>query len=190
MIGHIAGTIIHTDESFVIVSAHGVGYKIYATKDHLRKLDKTSEAVSLWTYLAVRDDALVLYGFENKNTLDFFELLITISGIGPKTALGILNTAEDINTLRKAIGAGDLGHLVKISGIGKKNAEKIILELKGKLGISEGADITLRDEVDALEALKALGYGHREAREALQEISKEISDTGERIKAALKILGK
>lgn len=190
MIGHVAGTIIYTNETFVIVSSHGVGYKIHATKDHLRRLGNANEAVSLWTHLVVRDDALVLYGFENKDTLDFFELLITISGIGPKTALGILNTAEDVGTLRKAIGAGDLGHLVKISGIGKKNAEKIILELKGKLGVSDGTDITLRDEVDALEALKALGYGHREAREALQEIPKEISDTGERIKAALKILGK
>ncbi|MFA6446210.1 MAG: Holliday junction branch migration protein RuvA [Candidatus Paceibacterota bacterium] len=189
MIGHIAGTITYIGETFAIVSAHGVGYKIYATKEHLERLRKESEAVSLWTHLVVRDDALVLYGFENKDALDFFELLITISGIGPKTALGILNTA-DINSLRKAIRSGDLAHLVKVSGIGRKNAEKIILELKGKLGISDDADISLRDEVDALEALKALGYGHREAREALQEVAKNISDTSERIRAALKILGK
>jgi Holliday junction DNA helicase RuvA len=115
---------------------------------------------------------------------------IGISGIGPKSALGILNVAT-VPSLRKAIISGETAHLTKVSGIGKKMADKIVLELKGKLGVGEEShETTLRDEVDALEALKALGYKHHEAREALKDIPSSIGDTGERVKAALKILGK
>ncbi len=118
-------------------------------------------------------------------------MIITISGIGPKTALNVLNISS-VQALKNAIKKNDIAHLVKVSGIGRKIAEKIVLELKDKIGVetSDYGDITLRDEIDAIEALKSLGYSQRDAREALKDIDKSITKTGDRIKAALKKLGK
>lgn len=189
MISHLTGSVANTNERFIIISVGGVGYKVFTTPETIAKAKK-SEVISLWTHLAVRENALDLYGFISKDDLAFFELLITISGIGPKTALGILNTAT-VSSLRQAITSGETAHLVKVSGIGKKIADKIVLELKGKLGAEIESDSgNIRGEVDALEALKALGYRHHEAREALKEVPNTVTDTGERIKAALKLLGK
>jgi holliday junction DNA helicase RuvA len=189
MIAHLSGTLIDTDERFLVLSVSGIGYKVFTTAETIAKARKL-EALSLWTHQVVREDALDLYGFFTKEERSFFELLISVSGIGPKSALGVLNVAT-IPSLRKAIASGETGHLTKVSGIGKKMADKIVLELKGKLGVDDEADeIALRDEVDTLEALKALGYKHHEAREALKELPASIIDTGERVKAALKILGK
>ena len=117
-----------------------------------------------------------------------FELLITVSGIGPKTALSILNVASP-TTLRQAVGSADPSYLTRVSGIGKKNAEKIVLELKDKVSYSE-VDTTLntRGEGDALEALVSLGYSERDAREALKKVSKETKDAGERVRQALRVL--
>ncbi len=137
----------------------------------------------------MREDALDLYGFLTEEELNFFEMLISISGIGPKTALNVLNIST-VSTLKRAISTNDTSHLTKVSGIGKKVAEKIVLELKDKVGSSDENDISLRDEIDAVEALKALGYSQRDAREALKKVEKNIVKTGDRIKEALKILGK
>jgi Holliday junction DNA helicase RuvA len=134
----------------------------------------------------VRETALDLFGFIDKETLELFELLITISGIGPKTALGILNVASP-SMLRQAVAEQDTSYLTRVSGIGKKNADKIILELKDKLVVTE-SDIDLRGEGDALEALVSLGYSERDARDALKKVSKDVSDTSERVKLALKQL--
>ncbi len=194
MITHIKGTIIDKEERSLVVDVNGMGYKVFATAATVEKA-REGAAIALWTHLAVREDAQTLFGFPSKDELGFFELLISISGIGPKTALGILNVSSVAN-IRKAVLTGDTSHLTKVSGVGKKIADKIVLELKGKFGAEHGGDgISLRDEVDALEALKALGYGHKEAREALKEVAKaagkagkEIKDTGEKVKAALKLL--
>ena len=191
MIGRIEGKIVHRDLRFVIVDVSGIGYKVYGTHSITSKTG-SGEKISLWTYLAVRENALDLYGFTTKEELDFFELLISVSGIGPKSALGILNIAT-IKTLRQAVSSGDTSHLTKVSGIGKKNAEKIVLELKDKL---EGLELEdgmgsdhIKNEVDVIEALKSLGYSQMEAREALKKVSKDIVATGEKVKQALKILG-
>lgn len=193
MIYHLEGKIIHTDERFVVLQANGVGYKVFTTSETLHTLKhKPNESAGLWTYLAVRENALDLYGFLGKEELEFFELLISnVSGIGPKTALGILNVTT-IKNLRQAIGTGESAHLTKISGIGKKVAEKIVLELRDKIGFldSEKDTSEMRDESDAIEGLKALGYAEREAREALKKLPKEISRPSDRIKHALKLLGK
>jgi holliday junction DNA helicase RuvA len=132
----------------------------------------------------------LLYGFLNIDELDFFELLISISGIGPKGAIGILSVI-DVGTLISAISSGDTSYLTKVSGIGKKSAEKIILELKDKVGILDSGDYSdqLREETEAIEALKSLGYRSQEARAALQKVSPEISGTSERVREALRVLG-
>ncbi len=185
MIGHLKGTVIHQDLKSVILDVNGVGYKIYTNTSILDyHKEKTLE---FWTYLAVRENVLDLYGFQTKDEIDFFELLLTVSGIGPKSALGILSIAT-IQNLKHAISTGDTSHLTKVSGIGKKNAEKIVLELKDKLdGLVFEMEYSTAGDVDALEALKALGYAEKEAREALKKVS-EAKDTGDKVKKALKLL--
>jgi Holliday junction DNA helicase RuvA len=164
----------------------GLGYKINISPDTFVKLGKIGDDSFLWTHLQVREDAQDLYGFINREELEFFEMLIGVSGIGPKGALAILGVTGT-NILRKAIGSGDISYLTKISGIGKKTAEKIVLELRDKMG-EEKSDNTLRHELDALEALKSLGYSQNEAREALKKVSVDAS-LNVKIKEALQILG-
>ncbi len=185
MIGHLKGVIIHQDLKSIILDVSGVGYKVFTNTANLEsQIGKTLE---FWTYMAVRETALDLYGFLAKEELDFFELLITVSGIGPKSAMGILSIAS-LSSLRQAIGTGDTSHLTKVSGIGKRNAEKIVVELKDKLdGLVIEMDYSSSGEIDALEALKSLGYGERESREALKKVT-ETKDTGEKVKKALKLL--
>lgn len=164
----------------------GVGYKINVSPDVLSKTKKTDAELSLWTHLHVREDALDLYGFLNREELEFFEMLINVSGIGPRSALAILGIAS-IETLKKAIGTGDTSYLTKISGIGKKTAERIVMELRDKIGTGLSGT-SLQVELDALEALKSLGYSQNEAREALKKVSPD-ANTNTKIREALKILG-
>jgi len=186
MIGSIRGKIISSGEKELIVETGGVGYKLSVSSDTLAKAQKISDEVSLWVHTHVREDALDLYGFLDKEELEIFEMLITISGIGPKGALAILGVAS-IDILKRAIKSGDITYLTKISGIGKKTAEKIVLELRDKIS-EEKSGASLQGELDALEALKSLGYSQGEAREALKKIPPG-SDTNTKIREALKILG-
>jgi holliday junction DNA helicase RuvA len=189
MIAHIEGTIIHTTPKFIIVDVGGVGYKAYVTADTIATV-APGDPISLWTYLAVRETALDLYGFTTTTEMNFFELLLDVSGIGPKSALSILTVAP-IDTLKKAIATGDTSYLNKVSGIGKKTAEKIVIELRDKLSSfkDEGTPTALRGESDIIEALKSLGYSQNEARDALKEVSSSTEGTNARIKEALRILG-
>jgi Holliday junction DNA helicase RuvA len=188
MIGRLIGKIVHADPRYMIIDVAGVGYKTYTTAGVLEK--HLGDEVTFWTYLAVRENALDLYGFITKEELDLFELLLTVSGIGPKTALAILNAANPA-TIKRAVMTEDPAYLTKTSGIGKKNAEKIVLELKDKLTGFEEVESTAAalGESDALEALKALGYSEKDSRDALKKVPAEITDTGERVKRALKNLG-
>jgi Holliday junction DNA helicase RuvA len=192
MIGSIKGKIILKKDKFVIVETGGLGYKVYVSTDTLNALrlrlgqNEKSELFSFWTHLHVKEDAQDLYGFLDYQELEFFELLIGVSGIGPKGALAVLSVAP-IETLKKAISTGDTSYLTKISGIGRKTAEKIVIELRDKVG-EEKEGISLQGEIDVLEALKSLGYSQIEAREALKKVSGE-KDTGKKIREALKILG-
>ena len=186
MIGSIRGKIILKTKKFLIVETNGVGYKISVSPDVLSKTKKIGEEISFWIHTHVREDALDLYGFSDQEELEFFEMLINVSGIGPKGALAILGIAS-IETLRKAIATGDISYLTKISGIGKKTAEKIIIELRDKIGEKKGGS-SLQGELDALEALKSLGYSQNQAREALKKVSPE-TNTNAKIREALKILG-
>lgn len=186
MIGSIKGKIILKTEKFLIVETSGVGYKVGVSPDTLSKTKKVDGEISLWIHTHVREDSLDLYGFLERKELEFFEMLINVSGIGPKSALAILGIAS-IETLRKAIGTGDTTYLTKISGIGKKTAERIVIDLRDRIG-EEKSGSSLQGELDALEALKSLGYSQNEAREALKKTSSEL-DTNKKIKEALKILG-
>lgn len=188
MIGHLEGDVLAVRGAFVVVNAGGVGYKISATKETLARLRPGNQA-SLWTHLAVRENSLDLYGFASEEELRVFELLLTVSGIGPKSALAILDVAS-VETLRSAIAQGNSGYLTTVSGIGKKSAEKIILELKDKIGKgAEGGARALRGDEEALEAMRALGYAQGEAREALRKVPREIETSNERLREALKIIG-
>ena len=186
MIGSIKGKVIYIAEKYIIVETSGVGYKISVSPDMLSKIGKKDADIFLFIHTHIREDILDLYGFQNREDLEFFEMLINVSGIGPKGALAILGVAS-IETLRKAIATGDTAYLTKISGIGKKTAEKIIIELRDKIG-EEKSGTSLQGELDAMEALKSLGYSQNEAREALKKVSAEL-DTNKKIREALKILG-
>ncbi len=189
MIAKIEGIVWDTNEKFITVGVGGIGFKIFALAE-TKETSKKGEKISLFTHLVVREDALNLYGFLTEEELKFFEMIISISGIGPKTALNVLNISS-VPALKRAISSGDTSHLTKVSGIGKKIAEKMVLELKDKVTVSEEeSDVIFRDEIDAIEALKTLGYNPKDARDALREVEKKITKTGDRIKAALKILGK
>ncbi|MDO8565550.1 MAG: Holliday junction branch migration protein RuvA [bacterium] len=187
MISSLSGTVRHKDLNTLVVDISGVGYKVLVPTEVA--LEATlSQPILLWTHLAVRETSLDLFGFLDKETLGIFELLITISGIGPKTALGILNVASPA-TLRQAVASSDTSYLTRVSGIGRKNAEKIVLELKDKLKVSkDDVAIDTRGEGDALEALVSLGYSERDAREALKKVSKDVEGASERVRAALKLL--
>jgi Holliday junction DNA helicase RuvA len=189
MIGSVTGQVSALRAGFAIVSAGGIGYKIAASRSTLAGLAVGSPA-SLWTHLIVREDVLDLYGFLTEDEMKFFELLLTVSGIGPKSALAVLDIAS-IETLRNAIASGNYGYLTNVSGIGKKTAEKIIVELRDKVGlIASGTDATLRGDEDALEAMRALGYSANEARDALRKVPSSVQSGTDRLREALRIVGK
>lgn len=191
MVASISGKIDEVGPNYAVIDVRGVGYKAFVTSDTLHLL-KAGQETKLFTYHAVREDAQDLYGFLKQSDRAFFELLISVSGIGPKSALNILSLASS-ETLSNAIRTGSTAHLIKMSGIGRKTAEKIVLELKDKLGafaIEEGSPQSgLSSDIDAIEALRALGYDADESRDALKKIGKDITDVGAKVKAALKVLG-
>ena len=188
MIGSIEGEVVAVGATHCIVSVSGLGYKLAVLKDVLYAA-RPGERLRLWTHLAVREDALDLYGFRDEEELRFFELLLTVSGIGPRSALAILDIAS-IETLRSAIAEGREEYLTNVSGIGKKTAGKIVLELRDKVGLGrDGTAGALKGDEEALEAMRALGYTTVEARDALRKVPREIERGTERLREALKILG-
>jgi len=187
MIARIKGNIIHIGERFVVIDVSGVGYKVFVTNDTLLTCELNNQAI-FWTYSRQGKNSLDLYGFPNNEELSFFEMLLDVSGIGPKSALSILGIAP-IETLAKAIATGDTSYLNKVSGIGRKTAEKIVIELRDKLKMFKGENSdSLRDEGDVIEALKSLGYSQNEARDALKQVPQELEGTNAKIKQALKVL--
>lgn len=191
MISRIKGILLSLDLKSAVVDVSGIGYKIYVGGEAIEFLvGNVGNEVSLFTYLAVRENALDLYGFKNQESLEMFEMLITVSGIGPKSAIGILSVAPE-HVIREAIVSEDTSYLTKVSGIGKKNAEKIVIELKGKFkdsGISIGEKKDVTKEALAVEALKSLGYDEKTARDAIKKMDKEMTAEA-MIKKALKEIG-
>ncbi|HRY62465.1 MAG TPA: Holliday junction branch migration protein RuvA [Candidatus Paceibacterota bacterium] len=190
MIAQIEGKITHIGDKFLIINVSGLGFKVFVTKDLLFQFEKEgAKNVSLHTYLSVKEDALDLYGFENLEDLNFFEKIISVSGIGPKKALGIMSIAP-VQTLKKAISSKDISYLTQVSGIGAKNAEKIVLELRDKMKGEDGDGELLKEESDVIMAIKSLGYTANDARKALKNIPADIKGVSQRVKWVLKELGK
>lgn len=191
MIAYIEGEVILRKEGFIIVRTGGVGYKVFV----LPRLDVSGERIALFTHLAVREDAQTLFGFGSHEEMELFEILIGVSGVGPKAGLGILSIA-DPGTIKLAIAKEDAGILTRVSGIGKKTAERVILELKNKFSFADVSAVGLSldereimDQQDVIEALEGLGYGQAEARKALAKLPREKS-LEEKIRLALKELGR
>jgi holliday junction DNA helicase RuvA len=188
MIAKLTGEILEVRPGHIIVDVQGVGYIVA-----IRSTDLYIEnsRVSLYTHLAVRENALDLYGFQTFEAYSMFEHLIKIPKIGPKTAMQILSQA-DVSVLMQAVQNDDAGYLSKVSGIGKKSAENIVNGLKSRIDESEfGMAETPRsiEDGDVIETLITLGYSQKDAFEAVQKIPANITGTNERIKHALKYVG-
>ena len=186
MISYLKGKISYKLKSSIIIEVNNIGYSVFVGENFLNEL-KVGQELEIFTHQYVREDSLDLYGFKNLEELEFFELLISISGIGPKSALSVLAIAK-LSDIKESIVRGDSHLLTKVSGIGKKIAERVVLELKDKL-FKMGGDYDLSSagfSADEIDALMALGYSVAEAREALNKVDKGITDSGEKIKEALK----
>lgn len=173
---------------FFIIDVKGVGYKVFAGPETLQKLTQKSGEVKVFTSLYVRETALELYGFLTFAELELFETLNAVPGVGPKTALGILGVGS-IDMLKKAIASGETNYMTKVSGIGRKTAEKIVVELREKMGKGIEKSEEFQEEEDALEALRSLGYSLREARDALAKVPQDVKGARSRIRSALNNLG-
>lgn len=192
MIAKIRGKVSLLKDNYVIIDVGGLGYKVYLTAYTFGKIAEKEE-VELFCYTHVREDILALYGFLFQNELEMFELLISISGIGPKAALGILTIAS-VDAIRMAVLNEDISVLTKVSGVGKKTAERVILELKSKIvklpaGSCVGEEKVSSDN-EVLEALVGMGYSSFEAREAVKNLPKEVRDLSEKIRLALRAMRK
>lgn len=186
MIGFIEGQVRAVIRSTLIVMAGSVGYRVHVPAGLLATV-KDGDQISLWTHLAVRENSQDLYGFETKEGLSWFELLLSVSGIGPKSALSILSSA-DAKVLEEAIRRDDPSSLSRSFGIGKKTAEKIVLELREKVGTAlEGEATGSDDDTDIIEALLSLGYSAKEARDTLQAVPRDIKTPEERLRLAIRL---
>lgn len=192
MIASLSGILRAKDERSCIVEVGGVGFKVAISTMTAAALPHLGEAISLATalYLRERDGSIELFGFLRRNEQAMFELLLQVPGVGPKGALAILSGAT-VDELERAIASGEEKLLMRVSGIGRKKAQKILIELKERyesLSFAEGENA--EDTIAVLDALRGFGYSEREAREALRQIPKEVTTAEERMRAALRILGK
>lgn len=199
MIAYVKGIVEDITEDNVVMDVHDVGYNVKISIDTAGRLPGVGEMVKLYTYTLVKEDAFQLYGFLTRDELELFKLCITVSGIGPKGAQAILGVM-DTDSLRFAIMSGDVKAISKAPGIGKRTAERLILELKGKITmedtdigkdiISHGGNVAAADseqKKEAVEALVSLGYGQAESLKAVNSIEGiESMDSGAILKAALK----
>lgn len=187
MIGYLEGIVLTQEEKSCVLLVHGVGYKVFPSPNALASLTPGKES-ALWIHTVVRQDAFELFGFVSNEEQNFFEELISVSGVGPRGALGIIGLGS-VKDLRTAIANNDVHYLTKVSGIGKRTAEKIVVELKDKL--SSSLDMSLvgsTGNTELIEALQSLGYSLSDVRLVLNQVIG--STTEEKIKSALKLLAK
>ncbi len=191
MIGKLTGTLAAKNPPEVLVDCGGVGYEVLVPMSTFYNLPALGERVALLTHLIVREDAHLLYGFATQDERAGFKQLVKISGVGPRTALSILS-GMSVADIAQAVTKQDAARLTKIPGIGKKTAERLLLELKGKLGdalATGGVSVSNDNQSDILQALVALGYSDRDAGLALKALPADVG-VSEGIKLALKALAK
>ncbi len=199
MIYSLTGNLKYNDSSFIVIECGGVGFKCYISAESAKKIGKVGTEVFVFTYLSVREDALDLYAFATKDEMEFFKLLINVSGIGPKAAISILSIM-DVSQLVLAIAAGDTKSIARASGVGKKSAERVVLELKDKVSsfsedesVSGIIDAVSSDSLspvsEAIEALVSLGYSQSDSARAVAALDKSLT-ADEMIRHALRSLAK
>jgi Holliday junction DNA helicase RuvA len=192
MIGKLTGTLLEKNPPQILIDCHGVGYEVDVPMSTFYNLPALGEKTALLTHFVVREDAQILYGFGSASEREAFRQLIKISGVGPRTALSVLS-GMSVADLAQAVTAQESSRIMKVPGIGKKTAERLLLELKGKLG----ADLPLLGTTspvgeaasDIQQALIALGYNEKDAAAALKALPKDVG-VSEGIKLALKALAK
>jgi Holliday junction DNA helicase RuvA len=189
MIYSVSGKLASKGGNLMIVETGGFGIKVFASEQTIRRAGPAGKDIKLFTHFHVREDAMDLYGFLSEDELSFFELLISVSGVGPKSALSIIDVA-DLEELSAAIQEGRPDLLTKASGIGRKTAERIIVELRSKMKSSRSGAVVekMETDVDLVEALSNLGYRREEARDALAKVPRETTGVEARLKEALRIL--
>ena len=190
MIGKLTGTLSDKNPPQVVVDCGGVGYEVHVPMSTSYNQPAAGEKVSLLTHFVVREDAQILYGFGSPGEREAFRQLIKISGVGPRTALSVLS-GMSVAELAQAVTLQEAGRLVKVPGIGKKTAERLLLELKGKLGADIGLpnNVASDAQADILQALLALGYSDKEAAISLKALPADVG-VSDGIKLALKALSR
>ena len=198
MISHLKGILEHIDKAHLVVDVNSVGYHVHVSSGTMSRLPKLGESVHLFTYQVVREDDISLYGFLTKEERNLFKLLLSVSGIGPKASMSIIS-AFPINKVVTAITQGDVDLISTVPGVGKKTAQKLVIELKEKVAKAyaiKPADMTVGIKgdqgitQDAIAALISLGYSPREARDAILKSGIDLSSDNveDVIKQALKAL--
>lgn len=191
MIGMVNGEIILKSNTFFLIDVHGIGYKVLVPSGLFAAKNK-GEIIQLFTHTHVREDVLELYGFLHIDDLTLFEMLISVSGVGCKSALGIF-AVGDRSKIYQAITTGDVAFFMQAPRLGKKNAQKVIIELKNKIISVDTKDISLADfseNEEVIEALKGFGFSVKEAQSAVRQKSVKGGTTAEMVRAALRYLGK
>jgi len=190
VIATLQGTVTAKGDSFIIVETGGMGFKVHVPAPLLARRGIPGSQVQLYTHLHLRENEVSLYGFQTEEALSFFELLLGVSGIGPKVAIGVLS-AGTVEALRRAVATGDVEYLIQMPGLGKKTAQRVILDLRGKLEAEDlvpAPPLSPVDE-DVITALASMGYNRSEAREALASLPEEEMPVEERLLLALRYFG-
>ena len=182
MIAYLKGKILEKSLAYIILENQGVGYKVFVTPEVLQK--SAGDEIALYTYHKVAEDGQSLFGLPNFTDLQFFELLISVSGVGPKMALAILSAGQ-VESIKQAIANQDAGIFTRISGIGSKTAERIIVDLKNKVGAADGKS----GGSEIFDALISLGYNQREVREVINKVDHDKPQEHQ-LKQALQMLSK
>lgn len=192
MLSYLRGKIKYLNTDFVILDVRGLGYKIFITPKtyNLLKKQKENTEVEFFTHLRLREDVQELYGFLTYKELEFFELIISVQGIGPRAGLQIMSEASILD-IKSALARGDVDFFDKVPGIGRKKARRFIVDLQDKIDfLSEEGKEGETNFDDAVSALKNLGYKENEVRQALRQVPNEIKDISKKIKYALRLLSK
>ena len=200
MFAYINGKLEYKMEGYVIVDVHGIGYKIFMSETGIEKLGNVGDTVKVHTYLKVREDDMSLFGFNTAEELSMFELLISVSGVGAKTALSMLSCIEP-SKFALAVITNDLKTLTKIPGVGAKSAQRIVLELKDKLKTEKAVNTNENSEIaqsiekdnkleDAVSALQVLGYNRKEIEKVFEKAELSDFSVEDLIKKGLQLLGR